>query len=137
MKHEELIDLLRRNGGTRQTVIRVLAEPVENDNVVFEKETVEVESPEGLQIVEWYGTRRCSCGHAIDEKTTVAGTCSVCRQTVCSADSGGCSTRCMKCGVLCCRADSRIFVEDGEERAYCPSHACRHRLARFLKAVFG
>lgn len=137
MTRDELLDLLRERGGTRQTVIRVLEGEVSRDDVVFEKESIEVEDEAGIRTVEWYGTRSCdSCGHSIDQQTSVSGGCSVCQRIVCSSE--GCAHRCTACGVLLCARHAHVFKNgDGEREAYCPRHAWQQRVVRFLKAVFG
>lgn len=127
MDHDELMDLLE-HGGTRQRVIRVLGDAVNSDSVVYQRETIETESPAGITTVEWLETRRCSCGHVIDQKITVAGVCTTCGRVVCSE---GCGYRCQRCGALVCRRHARVYGFKKDE-IYCQRHAYIH----WLKKIF-
>lgn len=125
MDHDELMELLEQ-GGTRQSVIRVLGGGIQTGGVVYQKETIEVEDEQGIRTVEWFETRRCSCGHVIDQKTPLAGVCTVCGRAVCSAE--GCAHRCQRCGVLLCRSHAHLC----KNQVYCG----RHCYIPFLKAIF-
>ncbi len=119
MNHDELMKLLE-NGGTRQRSVRVLGDSVENGGIVYQKETIETEDQTGITTVEWLETRRCSCGHVIDQQTSLAGICSICGKTVCSAE--GCAHRCQKCGVLVCRRHARVYGSK-KDPVYCRYHS--------------
>ena len=120
MNREELLELLRQTGGTRQSTVRVLGDVVTSDDMVYEQEVVETETPEGIRTVQWYSTRRCSCGRAIDQNNALTGVCTSCGQTVCAAD--GCSHRCRRCGRVICRRHACVY---GEE-TYCRRHSWVH-----------
>jgi hypothetical protein len=128
MDHDELMELLE-HGGTRQRVIRVLGGTVNDGGIVYQRETVETEDPTGITTVEWSETRRCSCGHVIDQNTSLAGVCAVCGRAVCSAE--GCAHRCQRCGMLLCRRHARVYGTN-KDQVYCR----RHAFIYWLKKIF-